>query len=105
MIYISISDSGIGIPKEKIDKIFERYAQVDNKLTRKNNGSGIGLSLVKSLVEMHGGNIEVESEVNNGSTFTIRLPIKTVACQNVKTTDLTKSKVEKCSIEFSDIYS
>ena len=104
-IYISISDSGIGIPKEKIDKIFERYAQVDNKLTRKNNGSGIGLSLVKSLVEMHGGNIEVESEVNNGSTFTIKLPIKTVTCQNIKTTDLTKSKVEKCSIEFSDIYS
>lgn len=104
-VYISISDNGIGIPKEKIDKIFERYVQVDNKLTRKNNGSGIGLSLVKSLVEMHEGDIKVESAVNKGSTFIIRLPIKTVVCENIKITDLTKSKVEKCSIEFSDIYS
>lgn len=103
-IYISISDNGIGIPKEKVDKIFERYAQVDNKLTRKNNGSGIGLSLVKSLVEMHDGDIKVESSINKGSTFIIRLPVKTVICEHKKVNDLIKTKVEKCSIEFSDIY-
>lgn len=103
-IYISISDNGIGIPKEKKDKIFERYAQVDNKLTRKNNGSGIGLSLVKSLVEMHDGDIKVESSINKGSTFIIRLPVKTVICEHKKVNDLIKTKVEKCSIEFSDIY-
>lgn len=52
-VYITVSDTGIGIPEEKINKIFERYEQIDNKLTRNFNGSGIGLSLVGSLVEMH----------------------------------------------------
>ena len=93
-VYIMVLDTGIGIPEEKINKIFERYEQVDNKLTRNFNGSGIGLSLVRSLVEMHEGRIWVESKVNE----------KTVTAENVKNTNLTKSKVEKCSIEFSDIY-
>ena len=104
-IYISVTDNGIGIPKKKLDTIFERYAQVDNKLTRSFNGSGIGLSLVKSLVKMHQGDIYVESKINEGSKFTIRLPILQVETRNKKISDLTKSKVEKCSIEFSDIYS
>ena len=104
-IYISVTDNGIGIPKKKLDTIFERYAQVDNKLTRRFNGSGIGLSLVKSLVKMHQGDIYVESKINEGSKFTIRLPILQVETRNKKISDLTKSKVEKCSIEFSDIYS
>lgn len=104
-IYISVTDNGIGIPKKKLDTIFERYAQVDNKLTRRFNGSGIGLSLVKSLVKMHQGDIYVESKINEGSKFTIRLPIVQVETRNKKISDLTKSKVEKCSIEFSDIYS
>ena len=103
-IYISVTDNGIGIPKKKLDTIFERYAQVDNKLTRRFNGSGIGLSLVKSLVKMHQGDIYVESKINEGSKFTIRLPILQVETRNKKISDLTKSKVEKCSIEFSDIY-
>ncbi|WP_195986384.1 PAS domain-containing sensor histidine kinase [Clostridium sp. D53t1_180928_C8] len=104
-IYISVTDNGIGIPKKKLDTIFERYAQVDNKLTRRFNGSGIGLSLVKSLVKMHKGDIYVESKINEGSKFTIKLPIVQVETRNKKISDLTKSKVEKCSIEFSDIYS
>lgn len=104
-IYISVTDNGIGIPKKKLDTIFERYAQVDNKLTRRFNGSGIGLSLVKSLVKMHQGDIYVESKINEGTKFTIRLPIVQVETRNKKISDLTKSKVEKCSIEFSDIYS
>lgn len=103
-VYITVSDTGIGIPEEKINKIFERYEQIDNKLTRNFNGSGIGLSLVRSLVEMHEGRVWVESKVNEGSKFIISLPKKTVATENVKSVDLTKSKVEKCSIEFSDIY-
>lgn len=103
-VYITVSDTGIGIPEEKINKIFERYEQIDNKLTRNFNGSGIGLSLVRSLVEMHEGRVWVESKVNEGSKFIISLPKKTVATENVKSIDLTKSKVEKCSIEFSDIY-
>ena len=103
-VYITVSDTGIGIPEEKINNIFERYEQIDNKLTRNFNGSGIGLSLVRSLVEMHEGRVWVESKVNEGSKFIISLPKKTVATENVKSIDLTKSKVEKCSIEFSDIY-
>lgn len=103
-VYITVLDTGIGIPEEKINKIFERYEQIDNKLTRDFNGSGIGLSLVRSLVEMHEGRIWVESKVNEGSKFIISVPKKTVTTENVKNTNLTKSKVEKCSIEFSDIY-
>ncbi|WP_347379451.1 PAS domain-containing sensor histidine kinase [Clostridium saudiense] len=92
-VYITVSDTGIGIPEEKINKIFERYEQIDNKLTRNFNGSGIGLSLVRSLVEMHEGRVWVESKVNEGSKFIISLPKKTVATENVKSVDLTKSKV------------
>lgn len=104
-VYISVRDNGIGMPEKKLRTIFERYAQIDNKLTRRANGSGIGLSLVKSLVKMHQGDIYVESKINEGSKFTIRLPIRQVKSKNKKISNLTKSKVEKCSIEFADIYS
>lgn len=103
-IYISVIDSGIGIPEKKLNTIFERYAQVDNKLTRKFNGSGIGLSLVKSLVKMHKGDIYVDSKINEGTKFTIKLPIRQVENNNSKNISLNKSKIEKCNIEFSDIY-
>lgn len=105
-IIISVSDDGIGIEEEKIDKIFERFVQVKNNLTRMCEGSGIGLSLVKSLVEMHGGSINVESEFSKGTTFTIRLPKKVLedGRYSMESKDMSNSKVEKCSIEFSDIY-
>lgn len=103
-VYITVSDTGIGIPEEKTNTIFERYEQIDNKLTRNFNGSGIGLSLVRSLVEMHEGRIWVESKLNEGSKFIISIPKRTVTTENIKNANLTKSKVEKCSIEFSDIY-
>ena len=103
-VYISVADNGIGMPEKKLLTIFERYTQIDNKLTRRANGSGIGLSLVKSLVKMHQGDIYVESKINEGSKFTISLPIRQVKNKNKKISNLTKSKVEKCSIEFADIY-
>lgn len=103
-VYISVKDNGIGMPEKKLLTIFERYTQIDNKLTRRANGSGIGLSLVKSLVKMHKGDIYVESKINEGSKFTMKLPIRQVKSKHKKNSNLTKSNVEKCSIEFADIY-
>lgn len=75
-VVCSVSDSGIGIPQDMLPKIFELFAQVDNHLERSQGGLGIGLSLVKRLLEMHDGNIEVQSMgTNRGSIFTVRLPI------------------------------
>jgi signal transduction histidine kinase/streptogramin lyase len=73
-IQISVKDNGIGIAKENQEKIFDRFGQIDNSVISTKAGSGIGLTLVKSLVEMHGGTIIVRSELNKGSEFIITLP-------------------------------
>jgi signal transduction histidine kinase len=73
-VEISVADTGIGIPEDKLQIIFERFRQVDRSFTRSYEGSGIGLSLVKSLVEMHHGNIYVYSELGKGSRFIVELP-------------------------------
>lgn len=70
-INIKIIDTGIGIPADRIEKIFDRFYQVDGSHTREHEGTGIGLSLTKELVELHKGKIEVESEPGKGSTFII----------------------------------
>ena len=75
LVEINISDTGIGIPENRIDKIFDRFYQVDGSHTRENEGAGIGLALTKELVEIHKGEISVESKEGEGSTFTIRLPL------------------------------
>jgi histidine kinase len=75
-ILFSVSDTGVGIPKEHLEKIFERFYQVDSHLTRKIGGTGLGLSLCKGFVEAMGGKIWVESEVGKGSTFYFTLPIE-----------------------------
>ncbi|QGJ68693.1 Chemotaxis protein methyltransferase CheR [Planctomycetales bacterium 10988] len=73
---IKITDNGIGIPHEKLDSIFEMFSQVDQPKERANTGLGIGLSLVRSLIEMHGGQVVATSDgENQGSTFQARLPI------------------------------
>ncbi len=73
-VEISVSDTGIGIPKEQLDKIFDRFYQVDNRLSKEYEGTGIGLSLTKELVELHKGKIFVESVEGKGSEFKIVLP-------------------------------
>ncbi|HBQ64167.1 MAG TPA: hypothetical protein DD727_04440, partial [Clostridiales bacterium] len=74
-VRIDVVDTGIGIPQDKQSSIFERFRQVDRSTTRQAEGSGIGLSLVKSLIELHGGSIEVESTVGKGNRFTVVLPL------------------------------
>ena len=75
-VIISVSDSGIGIPPEKMPHIFEAFTQVDASPSRKHGGTGLGLTISKSFVELHGGRIWAESEPGKGSTFTFTLPIQ-----------------------------
>ena len=75
-LIVEVRDSGIGIPSDLLQHVFERFRQVDSSSSRAFGGLGIGLSIVKNLVEMHGGSVDVQSEgTNQGSTFTVLLPL------------------------------
>jgi signal transduction histidine kinase len=71
---VSVSDNGVGINSSDFDKLFKKFSQVSNPLTTTVNGSGLGLYLVKKMVDLHHGSISVDSEIGRGSTFTVRLP-------------------------------
>lgn len=75
-ISIGVSDQGMGIAPDKLDRVFEKFERVDNRDTRQAGGTGIGLFLVKHLVERHAGTIDVASELGKGSTFTVHLPLR-----------------------------
>ena len=102
-VAVSIKDEGIGIPKEKLDSIFKRFEQVKSKMTNEQEGSGIGLSIVKSLIEMHGGTIEAKSD-ENGSKIIFTLPRKKLENKEIETFETWNNKRDKVIIEFSDIY-
>ncbi|MDR2705601.1 MAG: response regulator, partial [Planctomycetaceae bacterium] len=74
-VAVSVSDTGIGIPEDKFDRIFESFEQVDGSTAREYGGTGLGLSITKKLVELHGGTMIVESKVGEGSTFTFTVPL------------------------------
>ncbi|MCL4386773.1 ATP-binding protein [Patescibacteria group bacterium] len=77
LITVSVSDNGIGIPKDKQDKLFMRFSQIDSQVTHQKaiSGSGLGLFITKGIVEAHGGKIRLESEVGQGTTVTVTLPV------------------------------
>lgn len=74
-VTFKVIDTGIGIPRESLDKIFDRFYRVDQSRSRTQGGSGLGLAIVKALVEKHNGTISVSSEMGKGSTFTMTLPL------------------------------
>lgn len=106
-VHIYIKDTGIGIPEEKLKMIFERFKQVDSRLTKEGEGSGIGLSLVKAFVEMHNGTISVDSVIGSGTQFIIKLPIDLEVSDSIKSVgsdSYEDFRVERIRMEFSDIY-
>lgn len=106
-ICIRIKDTGRGIPADKINSIFKRFVQVDKSLTRDSEGSGIGLSLVKCLVELHDGTISAKSELDKGTEFIIHIPCRLgeeTNKENVCCETIGHNLIERINIEFSDIY-
>lgn len=100
---ISVKDTGIGIPREKQKFIFDRFSQLDTDKYSKGKGSGIGLALIKSVVELHNGHIEVNSLPGVGSEFIVILPIykvKNLTEQNGSSSD----SIQKTNLEYSDIF-
>lgn len=102
-IYITIKDNGIGISKEKIDHIFQRFYQVDNLLSRGSEGSGIGLCIVDEIIRMHGGKINIESEINKGTTFEIVLNVSKSNFIDKEEEKTDKNIKDIVKVEMSDI--
>ena len=106
-VVIAVKDTGIGIPAQKQSAIFEKFVQVDKSLSRNREGSGIGLSLVKELIVIHNGTIEVQSIPGMGSEFKVEIPVRLLPEdeKSKENRDFSKEcKVERIKIEFSDIY-
>lgn len=111
LVKFFIEDTGIGIPKEKKEQIFEIFTQVENTLTRNYNGAGIGLSISKKLVVSLGGNIWVDTEIGRGSTFYFTIPTEKLEITNkkdlsdllVKSETLTKNKKTILIVEDDDL--
>lgn len=104
-VHISIKDDGVGIPQDKIGVIFEDFEQVDRTLSRGAEGTGIGLSLVKKLVDLHGGKVRVKSQIGKGSEFEVILKNnESHEIDNMRDSDDNFIDKEKIDMEFSDIY-
>ncbi|MFT4006307.1 MAG: ATP-binding protein, partial [Lacrimispora sp.] len=73
--YVKVADSGIGIPEEFQEHVFERFYRVDKARSRETGGTGLGLSITKKIVLMHQGAIKLQSKEGGGSTFTVRIPL------------------------------
>ena len=71
---MEVTDSGVGIPKNKINRITERFYRVDEDRSRSSGGTGLGLSIVKNIMLQHQGQLEISSELNNGGTFKLIFP-------------------------------
>lgn len=104
-VVVEVKDEGFGIPKNKIESIFDKFEQVKSKMKSEREGSGMGLYIVKALVEIHGGTIKAVSEVGKGSSIIFTLPRKVIESQEIEDVENYKdSRINKVILEFSDIY-
>ncbi|MHC1685008.1 MAG: ATP-binding protein [Clostridiaceae bacterium] len=105
-VYVSVKDTGIGIKKQDLPLVFNRFKQSRNSTLSEGQGSGIGLSLVKFFVNLHNGEIDIKSEESKGTEFIITLPIKVIENENIENKDFVEDNlnIEKINVEFSDIY-
>lgn len=102
---IAVRDTGVGIPKTKQLHLFKRFYQANNSLLKNNEGSGIGLSLAKSLAELHEGDLYLNKQYINGSEFVFELPIRTIKKKKDTPKKTNKNDyIETINVEFSDIY-
>jgi CheY-like chemotaxis protein len=88
LIQFAVIDTGIGIAPEHLQKLFQPFVQVDSGLNRQQEGTGLGLALVQRLADLHGGSVQVESEVGKGSRFTVNLPSKQVEIAKLEPSSL-----------------
>ncbi|MDR1915375.1 MAG: response regulator [Synergistaceae bacterium] len=100
MAAVSVEDTGIGIPEDKFDRIFESFEQADGSTAREYGGTGLGLSITKKIVELHGGTITVESRLGKGSKFTFTLPVS-----DIKREDIDHNASPKTIIDMDDFAS
>ncbi|WP_432408472.1 PocR ligand-binding domain-containing protein [Wukongibacter sp. M2B1] len=108
-VYISVKDTGIGIPEDKIKIIFDRFRQVNKSIRRNHEGSGIGLSLVKLLMDLHNGEIQVKSKYGTGSEFILKFPRERIDNDErisnfSRPLELIENNTKAIEVEFSDIY-
>lgn len=104
-ILILVEDQGRGIPNEKLMKVFDVFSQADSSLTRSNEGSGTGLAVVKSFVELHKGSISVKSKEGKGTEVKIELPVRILSETRTRYFDDSEiNLIQKIEIEFSDIH-
>lgn len=101
--YICVEDTGVGIPKEKLKNIFERFERVDTGLSRMQEGSGLGLAIVKSIIEMHKGEIKIQSKEEQGTLVSFNLPLYNGQKNKQIETRIKDTLKRKIEVEFADL--
>jgi two-component system sensor histidine kinase ChiS len=103
-IEVTVADTGIGIPADKLEQIFESFEQANGSISREYGGTGLGLAITKQLVQLHGGNIRAESQVGNGARLSFTLPLSKGKKESIKTDKVTTIKDSRViSISLDDI--
>ena len=103
-VVVEVKDEGVGIPKDKISTIFDRFEQVRTKMKSEREGSGIGLYIVKSLIHMHGGTVKINSEEGKGCSIIFTLPRRISENKTQHHFKYEDNKINMMDVEFSDIY-
>lgn len=101
LVHVSVSDTGVGIPADQLDRIFDRFYRVENSEGRSQEGTGIGLSMVKELVKLHHGSIKVTSIPGKGSTFTVSIP---VGKEHLDTSRIVESTTDYPGLKYSTAF-